>query len=157
MHGTKFGSSLAIAALMTLLTACGTKLPTGDEAGASMAAASQVASIRRSYGLSSLKPDAKLEQAALQQARYMAGTGRMVHTTRPGRDFASRLEDNGIEGGGAENLAFGRMDLQKVFDMWMNSEGHRRNMLDDRFDRFGLAYVTEGGGERRYWAMVIGR
>ena len=148
-------TAIVVSALMVLLAACGTKMPTGDEAGASIAAASEVSMIRRTHGLSTLKPDAKLEKAALQQARYMASSGKMEHTTRRGRDFVSRLKEHGIDSG-AENLAHGRMDLEKVFDMWMESEGHRRNMLDGRFDRFGLAYVTEDDG-RRYWAMVIGK
>ena len=150
-------TAIVVSALIALLAACGTKMPTGDEAGASMAAASEVSMIRRTHGLSTLRPDSKLEQAALEQARYMAASGKMEHTTRRGRDFASRLKEHGIDSG-AENLAHGRMDLDKVFDMWMHSEGHRRNMLDDRFEHFGLAYVTEADGSgRRYWAMVIGK
>ena len=57
----------------------------------------------------------------------------------------------------AENIAFGGMDTAKVFSMWMNSAGHRRNMLNPAYSKFGLAYVREGGGgDRRYWALVLG-
>jgi uncharacterized protein YkwD len=48
--------------------------------------------------------------------------------------------------------------MAKLFDMWMKSPGHRRNMLDARFSRFGLAYVQGGAGsDQKYWALVLGR
>jgi uncharacterized protein YkwD len=105
-----------------------------------------------------LSSDARLEQAARQQAGYMAGAGRMSHTTGWGKDFAARVKDNGIEGAAAENIAEGRMDLPRLFDMWMRSPPHRRNMLDARFGHFGLAYAGGGkNGQWRYWALVLGR
>ena len=56
----------------------------------------------------------------------------------------------------AENVAFGDIDVDELFLRWMNSSGHRRNMLDPRFTRYGLAYVREGNGSnRRYWALVL--
>ena len=139
------------------LSACGT-LPTGSGAGASSSARGILAGIRTGNGLGSLSPDARLERAALQQAGYMARAGRMVHTTGRGKDFSARVKDNGIEGAAAENIAEGRMDLQRLFEMWMNSPPHRRNMLDARFTRFGLAYVSDAKNAKwRYWALVLGR
>jgi uncharacterized protein YkwD len=139
------------------LSACGT-LPTGKGAGASAAATGILAGIRTADGLAALSPDARLERAALQQAGYMARARRMAHTTGPGTDFAARVKDNAIKGAAAENIAEGRMDLQRLFDMWMNSPPHRRNMLDERFSRFGLAYVSDAANaEWRYWALVLGK
>ena len=61
-------------------------------------------------------------------------------------------------GAAAENIAEGRMDLARLFDMWMKSPPHRRNMLDARFTRFGLAYVSDGkNADWRYWALVLGK
>ncbi|MFC3205048.1 CAP domain-containing protein [Aquamicrobium soli] len=145
-------------ALLSGLAGCGTVRTTGSGAGASASAASLVAGIRRANGLGQLTPDTQLERAALQQAGYMAGAGRMVHTTGWGKDFSSRVKGNGIEGAAAENIAEGRMDLMRLFDMWMHSPPHRRNLLDPRFTRFGLAYA--GNGEKadwRYWALVLGK
>jgi uncharacterized protein YkwD len=150
---------LITGSLMALvgLAGCGS-LPTGSGAGASKAASGIVAGIRRTNGLGSLSPDSQLEQAALQQAGYMAGAGRMAHTAGRGKDFASRVKGNGIEGAAAENIAEGRMDLQRLFDMWMHSAPHRRNMLDPRFTRYGLAYVSDGNnGQWRYWCLILGK
>jgi uncharacterized protein YkwD len=146
------------AALVLALQGCGSLSPTGEGGGASREAAGMVNSHRTRQGLPPLAPDRQLEEAALQQARNMASAGRMVHTTGWGKDFASRVRSNGISGAAAENIAAGRMDAARAVDTWMNSPPHRRNMLDPRFSRFGLAYVRDGkNGEWRYWAMVLGR
>lgn len=140
------------------LAACATVLPTGEGAGVSASAVGTLAGIRASAGLGPLVPDPQLEQAALQQSGYMARGGRMTHTTGWDKGFASRVKGNGISGAAAENIAEGRFDQQKLFDIWMHSAGHRRNMLDPRFTRFGLAYVRDGRDSAlRYWSLVLGR
>ena len=101
------------------LAACSTvSLPTGAGAGVSSSATGTLASIRASAGFAPLVPDAQLEQAALQQAGYMAQRRRMSHTTGWGKDFASRVKGNGIAGAAAENIAEGRFDQQKMFDIY---------------------------------------
>jgi uncharacterized protein YkwD len=112
--------------------------------------------IRTSHGLPLLSTDAALEKAAAEQARFMAETGRMEHTTARGRDFSTRIRTSGIDGAAAENIAQGRFDPGGLFTAWMNSSGHRRNMLDPRFSRFGLA-SAEGQDGTRYWALVLAR
>lgn len=147
-----------LAALLGLAACSTVSLPTGQGAGVSSSATGTLASLRATAGLGPLVPDTQLEQAALQQAGYMASRERMSHTTGWGKDFASRVKDNGIAGAAAENIAEGRFDQQKLFDIWAHSPGHRRNMLDPRFTRFGLAYVRDGrDSSLRYWALVLGK
>lgn len=146
---------VACAVGLLSLAACGTANRTGD--GAALSAGGYLTAIRTENGLPALSSDPALERAALQQAGYMAQTGRMAHTTRLGRDFASRIRDNGIEGAAAENIASGQKDLGSLFTAWKNSAGHRRNMLDPRFSRYGLAYTADADSGRRYWALVLGR
>jgi uncharacterized protein YkwD len=151
-------TAAGLAALTTIAACTSVSLPTGEGAGVSSSATSTLSTIRSSAGLPALVPDAQLEQAALQQAGYMASRERMSHTTGWGKDFASRMKDNGVRGAAAENIAEGRFDQQKLFDIWMHSDGHRRNMLDPDFSRFGLAYVRDGRDPAlRYWALVLGR
>jgi len=120
---------------------------TGEEA---------LAKIRSSHGLSQLASDPQLERAAAQQAAYMARSDRMEHTTGRGRDFASRVRENRIAGVAAENIARGRFVTGGLFTAWMNSSGHRKNMLDPRFSKFGLASAEAPGGDgARYWALVL--
>ena len=151
----KFGLGFFAAGLIALaLAACGTVHETGPGAGVSASARSTVAELRRENGVEPLQTDAALEKAALQQAGYMAHSGEMDHTTRVGRDFVSRMKKDKIHGLRAENIAYGAFDTSKVLDVWMHSPPHRKNMLDARIKRFGLAYMSDGNG-RRYWAMVM--
>jgi len=151
--------AVAVLGVTALSVACQTagNIP-GVAAGVSAAASAEVAQLRAANGLQALAPDPQLERAALEQATNMARAGRMAHTTGWGTDFASRLRGNGIAGAAAENVAYGQKDIASVFTAWMNSQGHRQNILEPRFTRFGLAYAKESPtSERRYWAMVVGR
>lgn len=129
----------------------------GASARESFAAASRLASLRKANGLSPLATDRGLETAALRQAGYMADAGLMEHRTGWGKDFVSRMKQVDTGGTAAENIAHGRFDVARVLDVWMDSPPHRRNMMDPRFSRFGLAYVSDGSSPaQRYWAMVLG-
>jgi uncharacterized protein YkwD len=149
--------SASVGALL-VLAACQTSSLPGGGAGASSAATGHLAEIRSAHGLPTLTSDPQLERAALRQAGYMARAAQMKHTAGWGKNFAARMKADGIEGAAAENIAHGRMDLDELFAMWMDSQGHRRNMLDPRFGHFGLAYVRdESGSQQRYWALVLAR
>jgi uncharacterized protein YkwD len=124
--------------------------------GVSASGETYLTSIRADHGLPPLAPDPTLEKAAVQQAGYMAGTGKMAHRTGWGRDFASRMRDNGVRGAAAENVAYGQATAADVLAGWMTSKGHRRNMLDPEFAHYGLASAEDAQG-RKYWALVLGR
>src|SRR5690606_32619978 len=81
---------------LATLAACSSMRPTGSGDVASAAAASILNGYRSANGLPPLMPDRALERAALQQASYMASSGRMVHDTGWGKDFVSRVKGNGI-------------------------------------------------------------
>ena len=127
-----------------------------DAVGASASAEEYLGAIRREYGLPPLAPDTTLEQAATQQAGLMARADKMTHRTGWGKDFASRMRENGVRGAAAENVAYGQQTPKDVFKAWMDSKGHRRNMLDPTFAHFGLASAEDQRG-RKYWALVLGR
>ncbi|MFD1197863.1 CAP domain-containing protein [Brucella gallinifaecis] len=113
--------------------------------------------IRKANGLPLMATDSKLEQAALYQARRMASYGKIGHSVGWGNGFVSRLKQAGIRGPAAENVAVGQPDTKAVFDAWMKSPGHRKNMLDPTFHHYGLAWATPENNPRRlYWAMMLG-
>lgn len=152
---TALRATILIATLS--LAACQAALSPGDGAGASASGAAWLAEIRQANGLPALAVDRRLEQAALRQSGYMAASGKMAHATGWRRDFSTRMRQDGIDGIAAENLARGRMEMDEVFARWMASPPHRRNMLDPRVKRFGLAYARAGrGGTERYWTLVVG-
>jgi uncharacterized protein YkwD len=154
----RFAGVAAILMLSGLLPACQITDIFTDGGGSGVSGSGFVAmnDIRRNAGLKPLSPDARLERAAMRQAGYMAQSDRMEHDTGWGRDFARRMKQDGVGAPAAENLAHGRMDVARVFQMWEASAGHRRNMLDPRFTRYGLAHAAAADG-RRYWALVLGR
>ena len=148
-----FAAGAALLPLAACQTAPLAKLP-GKSAVVSASASDKVRAIRSANGLGPLTPDPALERAAMQQAGYMASSGRMSHSTSWTRGFASRIRGNGIHGPAAENIARGQWDINQVFASWMASSPHRRNLLDPRFSHFGLAYAE--AGTQRYWALVLG-
>lgn len=121
---------------------------------ASPAAVKSVNALRAAHGLPPLRMHPRLVKAAKQQVAIMAKTGRMAHTAAPGYSFSRRLRKVGYRGIAAENIARGQPNLRSVLRGWMNSRGHRKNILHPRMRYFGLS-VTKGGG-RNYWAMVLG-
>lgn len=113
--------------------------------------------IRAQSGLGKMTTNQKLEQAALYQAKRMASHGKMGHSIGWGNGFGARLIQAGIRGAAAENVAVGQRDTAAVFDAWMKSPGHRKNMLDPVFTHYGLAWATPENNPRRiYWAMMFG-
>ena len=147
------GATVMLAGAL-LVAGCQTGTTPGASAGASRSGQAYLAEIRTSAGLPALRPDPTLEKAALRQSGYMAQSGRMAHDTGWRRDFVTRMKADGVAAPAAENLAHGRMEMARLFQMWMASSGHRRNMLDKRFTRFGLAYAGTDD-DRRYWTLLL--
>lgn len=120
----------------------------------SPAAVKAVNAIRAAYGLPALQPHPGLQKAAIHQTMLMARAGKVSHKVRHGEGFSSRMRRVGMHRLAAENLAWGQKSLGKVLKGWLNSPGHRRNMLHPRMRYFGLAAAKSGG--RNYWTMVVG-
>lgn len=92
---------------------------------------------RARRSLPPLVEDPTLSQAAQAQADAQASVGRMHH--------ASRLT------GSAENVAAGQSSETEVTNAWLNSPGHRSNILNGSFTRIGV------GRSGNYWAVQFGR
>lgn len=121
------------------------------------AAAALLNEIRRANRLGSMAADSRLEEAARYQARRMAQYRKVSHAVGWGNGFVARLRKAGIHGPAAENLCAGQKDIRSAFKAWMNSPGHRRNILDPEFAHYGLARAeAEDKPDYIYWAMVLG-
>ncbi|WP_439273648.1 CAP domain-containing protein [Pseudochrobactrum sp. HB0163] len=117
----------------------------------------QINRLRKNYGVPPLQPDERLDKAALYQAKLMAEYGKIGHNIGWSNTFTARLKQAGIRGPAAENVASGQKDVASVLDAWLKSAGHRRNLLDPLFTRFGLAYAfREDKPHYLYWAMLYG-
>jgi uncharacterized protein YkwD len=82
------------------------------------------------YGLQPLELDPQLQQSARQHCYWMARTGSLQHTTAPV----------------AENIAMGQRTTQEAIRDWLNSPGHRANMLHRDYTRVGVAAYQQSDG-----------
>ena len=110
--------------------------------------------IRADFGLSLLYRDARLDSAARHHAHELMIRGLLSHESMDG----SRLDDRVARTGFpflslAENLAQSTMTVNESLKGWMNSPGHRRNMLMPALDRFGFAVAAQGS--ERYWVLIL--
>jgi uncharacterized protein YkwD len=54
----------------------------------------------------------------------------------------------------AENVAAGQATVESVFDTWMRSRGHRRNLMNPVYNKAGFGVATGSNG-KRYWCAVF--
>jgi uncharacterized protein YkwD len=104
-----------------------------------------------------LRMDSKLRTAARRHSTDMARFGYMSHTGRDGSDPGKRIRDAGyrITGTWAENIARGYPSPAAVMDGWLNSPGHRANILNCSLRAIGVGVVRSAGG-RLYWTQDFG-
>lgn len=80
--------------------------------------------IRRKQGLSKLKIQPKLNEAAKLQSDYQSSIQRMQHQGPGGNRFFQRCKQVGYTGRAmGENVAFNQRSVEGVMDAWMKSEG----------------------------------
>ena len=127
---------------------------------------------RASAGLSQLRPEPRLSQAARRHAADMARRRYFDHDSLDGSSFLERIRRAGyLRGAGSwrvgENIAWGsgwRSTPRSVTRAWMGSQGHRANILSPRFRDIGIGvargaalagvsgpaavYVTDFGSRR---------
>ena len=68
--------------------------------------------------------------------------------------FSSRVSSANA-GRAAENIAYGYDNFPKTLEQWINSAGHRKNLLMHDGTRVGVASARSATNGRTYWAMVI--
>ena len=96
--------------------------------------------------------DATLDRIALEQARAMAAKDDLSHEVLG--PFNKRVAPAGA-GRAAENIAYGYESFEKTLGQWIDSSGHRKNLLLHNASRVGVASAKDASGKRTYWAMVI--
>ncbi len=111
---------------------------------------------RMSRGLGALAVDARLSQAAHVHSADMARRNFFAHECPSGTQAWDRAVAAGYTYRKiAENIAAGQQTPAQVVEGWMNSPGHRANILDGELTQIGVGYVT-GGEYGTYWTQVFG-
>lgn len=98
-----------------------------------------------------------LMQAAQSYAELLASSDCFGHTCGPVPDFRDRVEQAGYTGWIAlgENIAAGAQTPEAVMNVWLNSAGHRDNILNPNYTEIGVG-VASGGRYGMYWVQVFG-
>lgn len=122
----------------------------------SSSAASEVVrltnSARSQNGYAALVEDGALSSAAAVRAREIARS--FSHTRPSGASFSSALSESGVSYLRAgENIASGQKSASEVVNAWMNSPGHRANILNSSYSRIGSASVNIDG--THYWVQLF--
>jgi uncharacterized protein YkwD len=92
--------------------------------------------LRIRHGLRALRLDHGLLRSARRHAAWMSRSYRLQHTTAAV----------------AENIAMGQQTTSEAIQSWMNSPGHRSNMLSANYRRVGAAAYTAANGQT-YWCI----
>lgn len=128
-----------------------------EESGGVQEAAEAVTSLvnaaRQDAGLSELELDADLCAAAQARAQEIAQS--FSHTRPDGSSCFTILEEFGISYRAAgESIAMGQRTPEEVMDGWMNSSGHRANILNGTFTSIGVGYYVDGAGAA-HWVQIF--
>ncbi|GAA2099080.1 hypothetical protein GCM10009801_70400 [Streptomyces albiaxialis] len=109
---------------------------------------------RAKAGCRPVKADPELAGLAGDFSEDMARRGFFDHNTPDGKSPWDRAESRGISGLGGENIARGQANAQSVMDSWMQSPGHKANILNCDYRTLGVgAHFAEGGP---WWTQDFG-
>ncbi|SER34766.1 uncharacterized protein, YkwD family [Gracilibacillus ureilyticus] len=100
---------------------------------------------RQKQGLAPLKIDTELSKVARVKSQDMATNGYFSHNSPTYGSPFDMMKQFGINYRTAgENIAKGQQSPEEVVKAWMNSEGHRANILNANFTHIGVGYVANG-------------
>lgn len=103
-----------------------------------------------------LRSEPRLARAAREHSANMAQQKKMDHVLDD-KGPAERVRDTGYDGfGWGENIAFGPQTPAQAIEVWMNSPGHRANVLGERYTHIGIGIVRDWHGIP-YYTQVFGR
>jgi len=113
--------------------------------------ADMISDFRVRHGEGRVVTDNTLNHVAREQATAMAAKDVLDHSVLG--PFGGRIAPAGASNA-AENIAYGYDTFAKTLNQWINSPGHRQNLLMHGATRVGVASAKSTSG-RTYWAMAI--
>ena len=142
----------------------GTKPAGSSKAGASSASTSFAGQVikltnkeRAKSGCKALRSNSLLKSAAQKHSADMAKKDYFSHTGKDGRSPFDRMTDAGYSfSAAAENIAAGQRTPADVVEGWMNSAGHKKNILNCTYTEIGVGYA-KGGSYGTYWTQDFGK
>lgn len=111
---------------------------------------------RQKAGLSKLQWSDDLAKVAYNHSKDMSDRNFMSHTNPDGLSPFDRMKNFGISYRTAgENIAAGQSTPQEVMKGWMNSEGHKKNILNANYTHLGVGYYKGNGRYGHYWTQCF--
>ena len=108
--------------------------------------------IRVKNGLKALTADWQLSRVARYKSQDMKDNNYFSHTSPVYGTPFNMIKNFGISyKSAAENIAKGQRTPKAVVDAWMNSSGHRANILNPSYTKIGVGYVSGGN----YWTQMF--
>lgn len=137
------------------MAACGDSGPGGSDCSDETLEVCQVYRIvnqeRNTAGLEPYDWNPDLALAAQLHAEDMNAQGYFSHESLDGRSFSDRIRETGYDGSPrGENIARGQRSAEQVMQSWMDSGGHRRNILAEGSNEIGVGFVDN------HWVQVFG-
>lgn len=110
---------------------------------------------RKENGLKELTLSTQLIDLAEMKAKDMADKNYFSHTSPTYGSPFQMLQSHGVNYKSAgENIAAGQRSATEVMQSWMNSSGHRANILNPSYTEIGIGYYA-GGSYRTYWVQLF--
>ncbi len=135
-------------------TASPTASPGTKAASPAAAVLALVNEQRQQAGCSPVTADTRLDALATAFSDDMAARGFFDHTDPDGHTPWDRAKAAGITNLGGENIARGQATPEAVMTAWMNSPGHRANILNCKFTTLGIGVHQGSGGP--WWTQDFG-
>lgn len=108
--------------------------------------------IRVQNGLSALDTNWELSRVARYKSQDMVSNHYFSHTSPTYGSPFQMIKSFGLTYRSAgENIAYGQTTPQAVVNAWMNSSGHRANILNSSYKQIGVGYVANG----HYWTQLF--
>ncbi|MEV4630131.1 CAP domain-containing protein [Micromonospora sp. NPDC049523] len=134
------------------------KAPKATSAGADSREAQVVEIVNReraANGCGSVSTNDKLAEAARLHSEDQAAHDKMSHDGSDGSSFVDRAKEAGYNNPMSENVAMGYANPNAVMDGWMDSQGHRTNILNCDAKAIGVGIAANSAG-RLYWTQMFG-
>ncbi len=109
---------------------------------------------RAEAGCGAVTADPALAAVARAHSADMRDRGYFAHDTPEGLSPFDRAEAAGVSYARAENIAYGQADAAAVMTAWMNSAGHRANVLNCSLSKLGVGVAEGPGGP--WWTQLFG-
>ena len=135
--------------------------PGGGGTGTNSGYAGQVLALtnteRAKVGCPALTANPTLTKVAQAHSVDMAANNYFDHNSQDGRSPFDRMKQAGYSfSAAAENIAMGQQTPSDVMTAWMNSAGHKANILNCTYTQIGVGYATNKSGAP-YWTQDFGK